>query len=98
MLGLGSYSPQELFCIYVELLLMCYADPGCGAAEAQGAAQGARRGASRRRGGANGGSAMAPPRACHACRYEERVRASPQHNDYYQRAVRHIEFELTRLR
>ena len=28
VLGLGSYTDQELFCIYVEFLLLCYIDPG----------------------------------------------------------------------
>ena len=29
MLGLGSYTQQELFAIYVELTLLCYTDPRC---------------------------------------------------------------------
>jgi hypothetical protein len=29
VLGLGSYTQQELFAIYVEFTLLCYTDPGC---------------------------------------------------------------------
>ena len=31
-------------------------------------------------------------------RYAQTVRSSPRHDEYYQRAVRHVEFEMTRLR
>ncbi|GAB4819846.1 hypothetical protein N2152v2_006892 [Parachlorella kessleri] len=54
VLGLGSYSEEELFRIYVEYQLLCLVDPG----------------------------------------YAEAVSESPQHREYYSRAMSKVEGEL----
>ena len=48
-----------------------------------------------------GWGSLTPPPLCQPtlpCSYAERVRTSAQHSDYYERAIRNIEFEMTRIR